>query len=304
MSSPVVQCAANFSEGRRPNVMQAIVSAAAAPGAVVADWSSDPDHNRMVVTLLGTPEGVAEALLSAARVAIERIDLRTHVGVHPRMGAVDVVPFTPLRGVTMEACIELSLRVAERLSSEHGLPVYLYERSARAGAASGLPERRRGGFEAIRDRELTGDRAPDYGPSRAHPSAGVCVVGARPPLVAWNVDLKEDDLEAAREIAAAIRLAREHSPELAGVRTLGLRLATRRRAQVSMNVTQVREGVVPVVLRRIEQEAARRAVNLLASEFIGLAPLSALGASSPSDVLWWDYRPEQTVEYWLAEGRL
>lgn len=303
MDSPLVQCAANFSEGRRADVVEAIASAATAPGAVVADWSADPDHNRMVLTLLGRPEGVAEALLRAAAVAIERIDLRVHDGVHPRIGAVDVVPFTPIRNVTMEECIALSKRVAQDLATAHGLPVYLYELSVDLGRVQALPARRRGGFEAIRDAELTGDRTPDYGPGRAHPTAGAAIVGARPPLVAWNVDLDAGDASAAREIAAAIRTERDRQASLAGVRAIGLWLPRRGCAQVSMNLTQVRAGVVPATLRFVRQEAERRVVNLRGSEFIGLVPLCALGESSPSEVLWQDFRPEQILEYWLANGR-
>ncbi len=301
MPRSLVQCAANFSEGRRPEAISAIVGAAAAPGAVVADWSADADHNRMVLTLVGEPGGVAEAVLAAARAAIERIDLRRHEGVHPRLGAVDVVPFTPLRDVTMAECVDVSRRVAERLGAL-GVPVYLYERSAQAGRAAALPVLRRGGFETIRAGELAGDRTPDFGPRRAHMTAGASVVGARPPLVAWNVELDAGDPAAARAIAAALRRERDHDPVLAGVRALGLWLPRRRCAQVSLNVTEVREGVVPAVLGFVRQEAGRHAVNLHRSEFIGLVPLVSLGACGAAEVLWLDYRPEQTVEYWLARA--
>ena len=220
---PVAQSAINFSEGRNQDVIEAIVLALGSDSeAVLADWSADPDHNRMVATLLGPPEALIRAILNAAALAVERIDLRLHAGAHPRMGAMDVVPIVPIRGVTMVECVIAANSLGERLARALNLPAYLYEHSARPGGRAVLPEVRKGGFEGLFTEPLTGPRAPDFGPNEPHPTAGAVVVGAREPLVACNINLETNEVAVARRIAALIRSERETDPTLFGVRALGL----------------------------------------------------------------------------------
>ena len=210
------------------------------------DYSSDVDHNRCVMTVLGPAEAVCQAVVAAAAIALERIDLRSHIGVHPRIGALDVVPVVPLRSATRAEAIALADKIGQGLAYGFGIPVYYYEWNHRAGRKRALPALRRGGFEAIRDRDLEGERAPDIGPHRPHTTGGVTVVGARGPLVAYNVNLGTPDAGAAQAIAARIREERTYVPELNGVRALGLYLASQDRAQVSMNLTRPEKLCCPM----------------------------------------------------------
>lgn len=308
MSTPLIQSAVNLSEGRRPEVIAAIVAAAeGASGAVVADWSADPDHNRMVVTLLGGPDAIRGAVLAMAAVAVERVDLRHHTGVHPRIGALDVVPLVPLRGVTMEECIALSRELGAALARRFALPVYLYERSAEAGRRSALPELRRGGFEGLFTEPLTGERGPDFGPPEPHPTAGATVVGARGPLIAYNIDLIElraadaSRINAARRVAAAIRRDRDTEPALAGVRALGLWLPSQARAQVSMNLTRPDATTLPAVFDWVRREAARHGAEAALSQVIGIIPRAALGGEPPVGFCWRNAKYTQLLEYWLQQ---
>lgn len=297
MASPVLQCAANFSEGQRADVVAAIVEAiTSTAGACLADWSSDADHNRMVATVLGEPGPVLDAVVRAASVAVRRIDLRTHSGVHPRIGAVDVVPLTPLRGLTMADCATLSHSLASRLADACQVPVLMYERSARPDHESALPALRRGGFETIASLTTI---PSDYGPKQAHPSAGVTVVGARPPLVAWNIMIREDCLSAAHEMAARIRHMRESDARLNGVRALGLRLAALGMSQVSMNVTLPSETPLAPIVDLVRRWSRELNVEPAYSELIGLVPSSCIAGASPETLLWPGFAPERTVEYWL-----
>jgi glutamate formiminotransferase len=302
LTGPVIQSAINFSEGRRAEVVEAIAEAGrGTPGVVLADCSADPDHNRMVASLLGGPEPVRHAALAMARVAVARIDLRRHTGAHPRIGAVDVVPVVPIRGVTMEECLEVAARIGQDFARELGLPVYFYERSARPGRRSALPEIRRGGFEGLFREPPAGPRVPDLGPAAPHPTAGAVVVGAREPLVACNVNLDTPDPTVAKRIAATIRRERDTRPLLAGVRALGLFLPSRSRAQVSMNLTRPARTPLPAVFDCVRQEAARLAVNVYESEIIGLLPRHALGGEPPERILWRGFRQTQILEYWLEK---
>jgi len=306
----LIQCVPNFSEGRRLDVVEAIADAIrAVPEVRLIDYSADPDHNRCVMTILGPGERTADALLAATRVAVARIDLRTHTGVHPRVGALDVAPFVPLKVVNgafvvaeeaKSDTIALSERSGERLASELDLPVYLYEWSARAGHLSALPELRHGGFEGLIGKSLTGDRAPDFGPDHAHPSAGITILGARSPLVAYNIDLDTEDIKIARHIARRIRDERDRLPQLAGVRALGLHLPTRGVAQVSMNLTLPHKTTVPAVFEFVRAEAHRLGDFVLSSEVIGAIPRASLGGSPPEAIAWEDYRPEQILESWIV----
>jgi glutamate formiminotransferase len=266
---------------------------------IVADCSADADHNRMVLSLLGGPEAIRQAALATARVAVREIDLRTHAGVHPRLGAVDVVPVVPIRGLTMEACLAVAERIGEDFVEKLGLPVYFYERSARPGRRAALPDIRKGGFEGLFTESLTELRAPDLGSPQPHPTAGAAVVGARNPLVAFNINLDTPKHEVARRIAALLRREREIRPELTGVRALGFFLPSRRRAQVSLNLTRPEKTPLPAVFDVVRREAARHGTQIASCEVIGLILRYVLGGEPPERILWRDYRETQILEHWL-----
>lgn len=298
-SVALFQCAANFSEGRRPDVMGAIVEAASeASDSVVADWSGDPDHNRMVLTLLGDAAAIASALTKAAEAAVSRIDMREHQGLHPRTGAVDVVPVTPLRGAERSAAVELARFIGTSLAGTLSLPIYFYEWAAQSPGRMLLPDLRRGGFEAYVVGPLAGSRSPDLGPDQAHPTAGIALVGARGPLVAYNVLLDAPDSRAAAAIARRIRTDRDRLPELAGVRALGLYLPRRGLAQISMNLTRPEETPLPAVFGYVEAQASGLGVEAVESEVIGLAPLTSLAGADPEDIRWRGFKPTQIIESW------
>jgi glutamate formiminotransferase len=296
----VYQCVPNFSEGRDRSVVEAIAEAIRrASGALLIDYSADGDHNRCVMTILGPGEAIFEAVVNAARVAVARIDLRTHTGVHPRIGAIDVVPVVPIRGVSSVQAGIVAEKIGGALAEELRLPVYFYEGNTLPGKANALPELRRGGFEALREIELSGDRAPDLGPNRAHLTAGVTVVGARGPLVAYNVNLGTPDVTVARAIARRIREERPRLPELEGVRALGLFLASQGRAQVSLNLTRPDQTPLPEVFAFIAREAAWHGVTDLESEIIGAISSASLGGQPPEAIHWTGYNPNQILETWL-----
>lgn len=298
--SALIQSAINVSEGRRPAVIEAVANAVRnTPGATLADYSADWDHNRMVVTVLGGPSAIRDAALAVAKVAVERIDLRGHAGAHPRIGAVDVVPLTPLRDISLAACADLAREIGGRVGAELDLPVYFYEASAHAGRARLLPEIRNGGFEGLFHLPLMGARAPDAGPSHPHPTAGAVIVGGRMPLVAYNVDLASANISLARRIAGRIRKDREVRPELAGVRAIGMLLASRGRAQISMNVTRPSETPLAPIFDTISSLAMEEEEAVWGSEMIGLVTESSLYGESPERIRWHGYRETQLVEYWL-----
>jgi glutamate formiminotransferase / 5-formyltetrahydrofolate cyclo-ligase len=300
LDGPVVLCAVNFSEGRREDLIRDIAAAmSGTTGAVLADCSADPDHNRMVATLLGEPEAVVGAVIAGARVALERIDMRTHAGVHPRLGAIDVVPIVPIRGVTMDSCLDAASTLGAILAGELGLPVFFYERSARHAHRSALPDIRRGGFEGMTRHGLRGERAPDLGPGHPHPTAGAVIVGARGPLVACNILLDTAVASVAHEVAALIRSERPHVPAIRGVRALGLALASRGLSQVSMNLTHPESTPLQGVFDYVRQEAEPRGANLMETEVIGLLPASSLIGTSHDALLWRAYRPAQVLDNWL-----
>ena len=300
LEGPIAQCAVNFSEGRRLDVIHAILRAMSiASGATLADWSADSDHNRMVVTLLGDLMAISRAILSACEAAVEQIDLREHAGVHPRSGAIDVIPLVPIRGVAMEQCVQASNDLGAEIARRFDIPVYLYERSARPDRRTLLPDIRKGGFEGLSLKPLTGERAPDYGPPEPHPTAGVTIIGARSPLVAYNVNLESDDVAAARGIASRIRRERAHDPRRAGVRALGLALPQRGIVQVSMNLTIPELTPLPAIFDYVRSCASDLGIRILESEIIGLIPRSALAGEEPERILWTDFKPRQILENWI-----
>jgi glutamate formiminotransferase len=270
----LVECVPNFSEGQRPDVMDAIQTAATSVAdAMVLDRHADAVHNRMVLTIAGSPGPVAEAAFRATAEATRLIDLDTHRGVHPRIGATDVVPFVPLGATSMQVCVELAVRVGRRIAAELDLPVYLYAEAARSPTRRRLPDLRRGEFERLRSELPIDPRlAPDFGPPRVG-RAGATAVGARPPLIAYNVTLATGDLHVARAIARSIR---ESSGGLPAVQARGFHTALPNVVQVSMNLLDTQRTPMAAVFERIRDEAAQRGIEVLESELVGMAPAEVL----------------------------
>jgi glutamate formiminotransferase len=270
----ILEAVPNFSEGRRREVCDALAEAARAAGARVLGLSLDANHNRCVLTLAGGPDALAEATFAAARKAVDLIDLTRHQGEHPRMGAMDVLPFIPLRQAAMQDAVRLAERVGRRIGDELGVPVFLYESAATRPDRKNLAEIRKPQFEGLRD--LIGadpDRTPDFGPSRIHPTAGCVAVGARMPLIAYNVDLESQDLGLAKRIAKKIR---ERDGGLPGIKALGLFLEDRRCAQVSINVCDYTRTGLLAVFQAVAALAAEAGVAVRSSEIVGLVPQLAL----------------------------
>jgi glutamate formiminotransferase/formiminotetrahydrofolate cyclodeaminase len=278
VASPLVECVPNFSEGRDPAIIAALREAlVAVPGVTLLDVQADPAHHRSVFTFVAPPEAAAEAALRAMRVATERIDLTGHRGQHPRMGATDVVPFVPVRDVTMDDCVALARRFAERAAAELHIPIFLYARAASRPERARLPEIRKGEFEGLRDRIGSDPAAdPDFGPRRVHPTAGATAVGARPFLVAFNIYLDTSDVALAKEIAQKIRTS---SGGLPAVQASGF--AVGGQAQVSMNLLDIDVTSPATVFAAVAAEARAQGVAVAKSEVVGLIPERAiLGAGA------------------------
>ena len=271
----VIECVPNFSEGRRKDVVDKIVhSIRSVPGTKVLDVESDPDHNRSVITYTGTRESVGESAFRGARAALELIDLTKHKGEHPRMGALDVLPFIPVQEATMEDCIDIANRTAARIAKELKIPCYMYEAAAKRPDRRNLENVRRGQFEGLREAVLTDDtRYPDYGPRMLHPTAGATAVGARMPLVAFNVNLRSTDVNVAKDIAKKIRASSGGMPH---VKALGFTLQDKGMVQVSMNLTDYTVTPISKVFDAIREEADARGVEIANGEIIGLIPLDAV----------------------------
>ncbi len=271
----VVECVPNFSEGRRKDVVDAIGSAiASVAGARILDVQMDADHNRSVITFVGDRRAVSEAAFRAASAAVERINMNAHRGEHPRVGALDVLPFVPIAGVTMEDGVALARAVGKRIADELHVPVYLYEAAATRPDRRALPDVRRGEYEGLKaEIETNPDRKPDFGPARLHPTAGACIVGARPVLIAWNVNLRTADVGVARRIAKAIR---ESDGGLPAVRAKGFALSERGLVQVSMNMVDYRRTSLVQAFEAIRALAEKEGVEIAESEVVGLVPLDAL----------------------------
>ncbi|HKN88513.1 MAG TPA: glutamate formimidoyltransferase [Nitrospiraceae bacterium] len=271
----IVECVPNFSEGRKAEIVDALVAAVrAVPDVFLLDQEMDADHHRSVLTFAGPPDSVAEAAFQCTRIATARIDLRQHQGGHPRIGATDVIPFVPIRGVTMEDCVGLAKCLGARIGRELHLPVFLYERAALHPERTNLEVIRRGGLEGLASRmEAEAMWTPDFGPSQLHPSAGATVVGARPPLIAYNVNLRTDNIGLAKRIAKTVRFS---SGGLPSVKAIGVELSSRRLVQVSMNLTNYEETPIDVAFEAVQREAEQHGVQLAGSEIIGLIPRDAL----------------------------
>jgi glutamate formiminotransferase len=268
----LLECVPNVSEGRRPEVISRLATAVAGPGVRVLDVSSDPDHNRSVLTLAGEPEALIAGLLALYAVAVRDVDLRRHEGVHPRIGAVDVVPFVPLGDTPMSAAVAAARRLAPMVAARFGLPVFLYEEAATRPERRSLAAIRRGGFEGLAGKLADPLWTPDHGPARPHPSAGATVIGARFFLIACNAILDTGEVAVARAIAAAVR---ESGGGLPAVRALGFHLPSRGRAQVSMNLVDFRRTSLARALDRVRAEASTRGARVEACELVGLLPRQA-----------------------------
>ena len=293
----LVECVPNFSEGRRQEVIDQITAAIAqSPGAQLLDVQSDLAHNRSVVTMLGPPQAVVEAAFRSMAMASQLIDMDHHRGEHPRMGATDVVPFVPVRGVTMQDCVALARQLGERVGAELGIPVYLYEEAATRPERRNLAAVRRGEYEGLREEIATNpDRAPDFGPA-AMGAAGATAIGARPPLIAFNVYLNTGDVGAARAIAKAVR---HSSGGLRFVKALGLLVEGQ--AQISMNLTDYRHTPIHRVLELIRVEAARYGLAVTHSEVVGLLPAEALVDAAQFYLQLAGFTPGQILENRLSD---
>src|SRR2546426_1677285 len=296
----IVECVPNFSEGRRTEVVDTIAQAiASVPGVRVLDQEIDADHNRSVITFVGDRTSVAEAAVRGAKQAVELIDMNRHHGEHPRVGALDVLPFIPIAGVTMDDCVALARSVGKRIAEELQVPVYLYEAAATRPDRRSLPDVRRGEYEGLKKEiETNPDRKPDFGPPRLHPTAGACIVGARPVLIAWNVNLRTTDVGVAKRIAKAIR---ESDGGLPAVRAKGFELADRGLVQVSMNMGDYRKTALVQAFEAIRALAAKEGVEIAESEIIGVVPLDALVEAATQYLKLARFHREQILETRLWE---
>ena len=299
----IVECVPNFSEGRRPEVIEALIETiAGVPGVMVLDHEMDPDHHRSVLTFAGEPEPVIEAAVRVVAKAAELIDLTQHSGQHPRMGATDVVPFVPVEGVTLEDCVEFARTAGRRIGEELGIPVFLYEAAATRPDRAILSDVRRGEFEGLRDR-IGSDPAkqPDFGPARIHPTAGATAVGARRFLVAYNANLNTGDVRIAKAVAAAVR---EQSGGLKNVRALGFSIEGGRRAQVSMNLVNTEATPIHRVMALVREEAARHGAAIAGCEVVGLIPVAAMLDVAEHALQLENFRRDQVLELRLERPPL
>jgi glutamate formiminotransferase len=273
----IVECIPNISEGRRQDVLDACAGAISLAGVRLLDVKPDPSHHRTVFTFAGEPDRVRAAVLALYDAAVPAIDLRQHSGEHPRMGAVDVVPFVPIEGVTMTDCVAMAREVGAEIAARHQVPVYLYEEAASQPARRNLEDVRRGEFEGLAQKMRAAEWRPDFGPAEPHPSAGASAVGARMPLIAYNINLATNRLDVAKKIATAVR---HSSGGLRFVKAMGIELGDRDIVQVSMNLTNYEKTPVFRVFELVRREAARYGVTVLESEIVGLIPQAALTASA------------------------
>ena len=296
----LIECVPNVSDGRRQDVVDTLAaSIESVRGVRLLDRSSDVTHNRSVLTFAGHADAVRHAVLNLFDVAIRAIDLRTHAGAHPRLGAVDVVPFIPIGDVTMADCVRLARTTAAEVATRFDLPVFLYEEAASADARRNLADIRRGEFEGLGAKLASPEWAPDYGPSRPHPTAGATVIGARAPLVAFNINLATDRLEIAKSIAVAVRAS---SGGLPFVKAIGLALDKRGLVQVSMNLTNVEQTPIVRVFEAVRREAERRGTTIVESEIVGLVPEAALPPAPERSLLLAGFSGNQILERRLASN--
>ncbi|OWZ85037.1 glutamate formimidoyltransferase [Natranaerobius trueperi] len=271
---PLIECVPNYSEGRDKEVIEKIVANFKdKDGVKLLDTSPDEDHNRTVVTVVGEPEPLVEAVLGSVKTASEEIDMTQHEGEHPRMGATDVIPLTPVKDITMEECVDLSEKLADVIGSEFNIPVFMYEESANRKDRKNLAKVRKGEYEGVKKRINEDGEQPDYGPKKMNESAGATAIGARKPLVAYNVNLSTSDVDIAKKIAKNIR---QRSGGLKNVKALGIYLDDRDVAQVTMNLVDVNQTPLYRIQELIKIEAARYGVHITDCEIVGLTPVEAL----------------------------
>jgi len=297
----LIECVPNFSEGRDPARVDALVAAmSAVEGVYVLDREMDADHNRSVITLAGEPEAVAEAALRGVGKAAELIDLTRHTGAHPRVGATDVLPFVPVEGVAIEDCVALAKKVGREIWERYRIPVYFYEAAATRPDRNNLENIRKGQFEGLRDEVLRNpDRAPDVGEPRLHPTAGATVVGARKFLIAYNINLNTPDVAIANEIARAIRFS---SGGLRFAKAMGVDLKARRLAQVSINLTDFEQTPIHRVFEMVKREAERFGCAIVGSEIVGLVPKKAIEMTADFYLQLENFSPAQVLENRLASA--
>jgi len=296
----IIESVPNISEGRRPEVLEAAAGAMRlVPGLRVLDVQSDKDHNRSVLTVVGDERALRDGLLALFEVATSRIDLRGHQGEHPRVGAVDVVPFIPIEGASMKDCVALAREVGQAVAERFQIPVFLYEEAASAPHRRNLEDVRRGQFEGLAERMRDPLWKPDFGPAEPHASAGAVVVGARMPLIAYNINLGTPDVEIARRIAKAIR---QSSGGYRFVKAMGVLLEERGVAQVSINMTDYKKTPLFRVFETVRSEAARYGVSVIGSEIVGLVPSEALIDAADHFLRLEDFDPAQILERKIREA--
>lgn len=299
MRKQLIECVPNFSEGRDAAIVEKIVAPFRGnPQVKLLDYQSDADHNRLVVTLLGTPEALGPCVLDAVAAAVSSIDMTTHRGQHPRMGAVDVVPFIPIQNIGMADVVAYATAVAEKMAMRFQLPVFLYEAAASQAHRRNLADVRRGQFEGLAQKLKLADWQPDFGPNTIHPTAGASAVGARMPLVAFNVNLNTDDLTIARSIAEKVR---HKDGGLRYCKAMGVSLEARAQVQVSMNLTDHTRTALYRVRELIRMEAERYGVSVSGSEIVGLVPMAALVDSAAYYLGLEGFTPAQVIESHLME---
>lgn len=299
MFNKIVECVPNFSEGRDLKVIQEIIAPfIKTEGAKLLDYMPDKDHNRVVVTVIGEPEAVKQAMVEAAGIAIKNIDMTKHSGEHPRMGAIDVIPFIPIKGMTMDEAVALSKEVAEELSKRYDLPTYLYEKAAASPARENLANIRKGEFEGFKEKIKEPLWKPDFGPSEIHPTAGATVVGARMPLVAFNINLGTDNIEIANNISKCIR---HISGGFRFVKAMGVDLKEKGIVQVSINMTDYTKSALYRIFETVKFEADRYGVSVVGSEIIGLTPMEALVDTAKYYLKLNEFKMDQVLEYRLLE---
>jgi glutamate formiminotransferase / 5-formyltetrahydrofolate cyclo-ligase len=297
----LIECVPNVSEGRRTHVIDALVGTIEAAGGVhLLDRSSDPTHNRSVFTLVGEAPALRRGVVALVEAALREIDLRVHRGAHPRLGAVDVVPFIPLEGATMAACVTLARDTGAEVAQRFGLPVFLYEEAASTPARRNLADVRRGEFEGLAGKMADPIWAPDYGPPFPHPTGGATVIGARPPLIAFNVNLASNRMDIAKAIAVSIR---ESSGGLRCVKAMGVALEPRGIVQVSMNLTNFGQTPITRAFEAVRHEAELRGTTVLESEIVGLVPQAALPEEPERSLRLSGFSQDQVLEYRLRQVR-